>query len=133
MPRPVLEAIVAARPDLGITAVLEPGEVDAEFAGLFRRAGGTGLMVFAGSLSEAVLAAGRKPFQLADVMGAGETLRAARVPFFLYLTFGGPGETPERWRRACAISSSFARLHPVRHGFRIEPETGLHEIALARG
>ena len=90
----LLEAIIEARADVGLTAVFEPGEVDAEFARLFSRAGGRAIMIFAMSLSEAVLAANLKPFQLEDMMKGADLLNRAGVGNFLYLTFGGPGETP---------------------------------------
>lgn len=90
----VLEAIVRARPGVVLTAIFEPGEVDAEFARLYRRAGGGGMMIFASSLSDRVLAACRKPFQVADVMEGADLLRRAGVASFLGLTFGGLGETP---------------------------------------
>ena len=90
----VLEAITPSRPRVELTAVFEPGEVDAEFARLFARAGGQAMMLFAISLSEPVLAASRKPFQVADVFQGAGALRREGVTGFLYLTFGGPGETP---------------------------------------
>ncbi|MHB0868948.1 MAG: B12-binding domain-containing radical SAM protein [Chloroflexota bacterium] len=130
----VLEAIVEAKPGVGLTAVFEPGEVDAEFARLFHRAGGRALMLFAGSLSDTVLAACRKPFLLADVLKGSALLSAAGVDCFLYLTFGGPGETPD------TVEETLRHIHQVRpiytlfdHGYRIQPDTALREIAIAEG
>ena len=130
----VLEAIIAARPGVGITSVFEPGEVDAEFARLYRRAGGEAVMLFAFSLSEPVLAASRKPFQVADVFQGADVLRREGVPGFLYLTFGGPEETPATVEDTI---SEMARIKPaytlVDHGFRVQPGTALRERAVAEG
>ncbi|MGE5620505.1 MAG: B12-binding domain-containing radical SAM protein [Sphingomonadaceae bacterium] len=130
----VLEAIIQAKPGVGLTAVFEPGEVDAEFARLFRRAGGRALMLFAGSLSDRVLAACRKPFLLDDVLKGSALLSAAGVDCFLYLTFGGPGETPD------TVEETLGHIRQVRpiytlfdHGYRIQPYTALREIAVAEG
>ncbi|MGI5835814.1 MAG: hypothetical protein ACOX87_04890, partial [Chloroflexota bacterium] len=114
--------------------VFEPGEVDAEFARLFSRAGGRAIMIFAMSLSEAVLAANLKPFQLEDMMKGADLLNRAGVGNFLYLTFGGPGETPatvEESLSNIALTKSIYTLFD--HGYRIQPGTGLHQIALAEG
>ena len=130
----VLEAIIRAKPGVGLTAVFEPGEVDAEFARLYKRAGGRGMMIFAMSLSEPILAAYRRPFHLSDVMEAADLLHRVGVSNFLFLTFGGPGET------SGTVEETLSRIPQTRsiytifdHGFRIQPETALHEIALAEG
>ena len=130
----VLDALLGAGVRLTLTAIFEPGEVDREFAQLFRRAGGRAVVIFAGSLSDAVLARMRKPFQVDDVVRGAHILRQAGVHGFLYLTFGGPGET------LVTVEESFRvapRVHALRtlvgHGYRIMPETELHETAIAEG
>lgn len=130
----VLEAIIAAGSRAMLTAVFEPGEVDAEFARLYRRAGGRIMMIFATSLSESILAAGRKPFQLQDVLGGSDLLREAGITNMLFLGFGGPGETPatveETLGRVGYVKPAYSM---VDHGFRIQPGTRLREIAVAEG
>jgi len=130
----VLAALLRAGVRLTLTAIFEPGEVDQEFARLFRRAGGHAAVIFAGSLSDTVLAQMRKPFQVDDVLRGTDLFRQAGVDGFLYLTFGGPGETPATVEETFRLA---AQVRPLRtlvdHGYRIQPETELREIAIAEG
>jgi radical SAM superfamily enzyme YgiQ (UPF0313 family) len=130
----VLEALVRSEVRLGFAGVFEPGEVDAEFARLFRRAGGQAMMIFAGSLAEPVLARTRKPFQVEDVFQGAHLLREAGVQNMLYLILGGPGETPatveETIRRAPEARPIYTLLD---HGYRVQPGTALRELAIAEG
>lgn len=130
----VLSALIAAGVRLRLSAIFEPGEVDREFADLFRRAGGFGMLLYCGSLSDEVLEASRKPFQVSDVVRGADVLRRAGIHGFLSLTFGGPGETPATIEETFRVAPEIRplRTHVV-HGFRIEPETELHSIAIAEG
>jgi coproporphyrinogen III oxidase-like Fe-S oxidoreductase len=130
----VLEAFITAGVRLSISGIFEPGEVDKEFAQLYRRAGGQSIMLFAMSLSEPVLERMRKPFQLPDVFRGAEMLREAGVENYLFLTLGGPGETLE------TVEDSFRRAEQLRpmytlidHGFRVQPQTALRDIAVSEG
>ena len=130
----VLAALLRAGVRLTLTAIFEPGEVDQEFARLFRKAGGRAAVIFVGSLSDEVLARMRRPFQVDDVMRGAQLLRQAGVQGFLFLTFGGPGETEATVEETFRLA---AQVRPVRtlvdHGYRIQPETELREIAIAEG
>ncbi len=130
----VLEAFIRAGVRLGLTGVFEPGEADEEFARLYRRAGGQNLMLFAMSLSDPVLDRMRKPFHLEDVLTGADTLRRAGVTCMLYLTLGGPGETPatvdETLARADRMPVAYTLLD---HGFRVQPGTALRDTAIAEG
>ncbi|HZK66853.1 MAG TPA: hypothetical protein VFD42_04850 [Chloroflexota bacterium] len=61
-------------------------------------------------------------------------LRREGVPGFLYLTFGGPEETPASVEETI---SEIPRLRSaytlVDHGFRVQPGTALRERAVAEG
>jgi radical SAM superfamily enzyme YgiQ (UPF0313 family) len=130
----VLEALIAAGVRLRLSAIFEPGEVDQEFADLFRRAGGFGMLLYCGSLSDEVLVASRKPFQVSDVVRGADLLRRAGIHGFLSLTFGGPGETPATVEETFRVAPEIRPLRTqVGRGFRIEPETELHSIAVAEG
>jgi radical SAM superfamily enzyme YgiQ (UPF0313 family) len=130
----VLSALIAAGVRLRLSAVFEPGEIDQEFAELFRRAGGYGVLLYANSLSDDVLARSRKPFQVEDVVRGASLLRRAGVHGFLFLTFGGPGETPVTVEETFRVASAIRPLRTlVGRGYRIEPETELWEIAVAEG
>lgn len=130
----VLEAIIEVQPRVELTGVFEPGEVDEEFARLYRRAGGRTMMIFATSLSGPVLSATQKPFGVDDVLEGGGVLRRAGVEVCLYLIFGAPGETQ------ASVEETLGRIAGVRaiytmmdHGLRILPETPLHGMALDQG
>jgi radical SAM superfamily enzyme YgiQ (UPF0313 family) len=130
----VLEAILELQPGVELTGVFEPGEVDEEFARLYRRAGGRTMMIFAGSLSDTVLSASRRPFQVGDVMEGAELLRRAGVDSCLYLTLGGPGETPATVEETLARAPELRPIYTmVDHGLRILPETLLQQIAVYQG
>lgn len=130
----VLAALIRRGVRLNFTLIFEPGEMDREFAEMFYRAGGRSAVVYAGSLSDAVLARARRPFSADDVVAGARTLRAAGVTSPLFLTFGGPGETPgtveETLRRSVEVRAirTFAG-----HGLRIQPGTELREIAVREG
>lgn len=130
----VLSALVAAGVRLRLSAVFEPGEIDQEFAELFRRAGGYGVLLFAGSLSDEVLARSRNPFQVDDVVRGADVLRRAGVKSFLSLIFGGPGETTATVEETMRVAPSIRPLRTLTgRGYRIEPETELHAMAIAEG
>ncbi len=130
----VLEAFIAAGVRLNLTIIFEPGDVDREFTQLFRRAGGSGAIVYAGSLSDTALAGIGKPFRADDVVRGAELLHQAGITSSLFLTFGGPGETPE------TVEETFRAVPKIRtirtlvdHGFRLQPNTALREVAINEG
>ncbi len=130
----VLSALLAAGVRLRLSAVFEPGEIDQEFAELFRRAGGYGVLLYADSLSDDVLASSRKPFQVEDVVRGASVLRRAGVHGFLFLMFGGPGETPATVEETLRVASAIRPFRTmVGRGYRIQPETELQAIAIAEG
>lgn len=130
----VLSALIAAGVHLRLSAIFEPGEIDREFAKLFRRAGGFGVLLYANSLSDDVLAQSRSPFQVEDVVRGADILHRAGVHGFLFLTFGGPGETPATVEETFRVASDIRPLRTlVGHGYRIEPGTELHATAIAEG
>ncbi|MDO8673468.1 MAG: cobalamin-dependent protein [Dehalococcoidia bacterium] len=130
----ILQALIRKKVRLNLTAIFEPGEADKEFAQLFHRAGGRCVALFAGSLADPVLSETHKPFVAEDVEFAAKLLRDAGVESFLFLIFGGPGETP------ATIETTFEaaqRIGPLMmlmdYGYRIQPGTGLRERAIAEG
>jgi radical SAM superfamily enzyme YgiQ (UPF0313 family) len=130
----VLSALLAAGVRLRLSAIFEPGEIDQEFAELFRRAGGYGVLLYANSLSDDVLARSRKPFQVEDVVRGAAALHRAGIHGFLFLTFGGPGETPATVEETLRVASAIRPLRTmVGRGYRIEPETELQTMAIAEG
>jgi anaerobic magnesium-protoporphyrin IX monomethyl ester cyclase len=130
----VLSALLAAGVRLRLSAIFEPGEIDEEFAHLFRRAGGYGVLLYANSLSDDVLARSRKPFQVDDVVRGADVLHRAGIKGFLFLTFGGPGETSATVEETLRVASEIRALRTlVGRGYRIEPQTELQALAIAEG
>lgn len=130
----MLEELIIARVHVNLTAIFEPGEVDEEFARLYRRAGGRNVVLFAGSLSEPVLARSAKPFQVDDVLRGAEIFRKNGIGYFLNLMLGGPGETPATIEETFATASRLRPTHTILDcGYRIQPDTELHRIAVAEG
>ena len=130
----VLEALIVSGVRLDLTIIFEPGEIDLEFAQLLRRAGGRGAVLYVGSLSDTVLARMRKPFCVDDVVKGAQLLRQAGMTSGLFLTFGGPGETPETVEETFRVVPKVPVIRTlVDHGFRIQPDTELQQIAIAEG
>lgn len=58
----------------------------------------------------------------------------AGIACFLSLTFGGPGETPETVEETLRVASAIGpAITSMGHGYRIQPETELHTIAIDEG
>jgi radical SAM superfamily enzyme YgiQ (UPF0313 family) len=130
----VLRAFIDAGVRLSLSMIFEPGEIDREFSQLFRRAGGRTAVLYAGSLSDTALAALRKPFSVADVVDGAQLLRQAGITSTLFLTFGGPGETPETVEETFRTIPRVPAIKTfVDHGFRIQPGTELRQIAINEG
>jgi len=67
------------------------------------------------------------------VRGA-HALRQAGVHGFLFLTFGGPGETPATVDETFRVASELRPLYTLLgRGYRIEPGTELQAMAIAEG
>ncbi len=130
----VLQAILMAGVHLNLAAVFEPGEIDREFVALYRRAGGLGVLFYADSLSDEVLARSRRPFLADDAVRAGNMFREAGVACVLSLIFGGPGETPDTVEDTMRVASMISPASTLMgHGYRIQPGTALRDIAIDEG
>jgi hypothetical protein len=101
---------------------------------LSRGAGGSGRMLFSTSLSQSVLAAQRKPFQVDDVLEGARLLRRGGVTLMLALNLGGPGETPETMAETLGRAAKLPTLYTwLDRGYRVQPQTALHALALREG
>lgn len=130
----VLEAIIRSGAKVRLESVFEPGEVDAEFVRLYRKAGGLEVMVFASSLAPEVLAAQRKPFQVEDVFRGATLLNAGGVAVAVSLMLGGPGETPATLNTTRSQAGRLKALYTwAEYGFRPMPGTELTSVAAAEG
>lgn len=130
----ILCEILRRGAQLQLHAVFDPGVCDDEFLVLFRRAGGTSLVIFAESLSDIVLRNLRKPFGVAEVFRDTAAMRRAGVDFIFMPSLGNPGETPETvqetLRRSPRLGAAFVGFSI---GLRIQPRTLLRERAVAEG
>jgi anaerobic magnesium-protoporphyrin IX monomethyl ester cyclase len=130
----VLYAILRRGAQLQLHAVFDPGVCDDEFLTLFRRAGGASLMLFAESLSDAVLHELKKPFDVAEVVRDTAAMRRAGVDFFFMPTLGSPGETRDTVHETLSggprLGASFVDFSI---GMRIQPRTVLRDRAVAEG
>ena len=130
----ILREILRQGAQLQLHAVFDPGECDEEFLALFRRAGGTSVVVFAESLSDAVLRELNKPFGVAEIRRDTAALRRAGIGFFLMPNLGGPGETRETALETLhGMPKLGAFMTEFGVGWRIQPRTPLRERAVAEG
>ncbi len=130
----VLEAIIQADAGVRLHIILEPGEMDDEFARLFKRAGGSSATCFAGSLVDEVLVAQRKPFLAADALNDSRRLLKAGIMMGVMFSLGGPGETMASVRQTLALSGRDRWMFRMAdYGQRLQPKTYLLELAVAEG
>lgn len=130
----VLSEILRRGAQLQLHAIFDPGVCDDEFLALFRRAGGTSLMLFAESLSDVVLRELQKPFGVAEMLRDTAAMRRAGVDFLFMPVLGAPGETretvQETLRRSSQLGAAFVDFNI---GLRIQPRTVLRERAVTEG
>jgi radical SAM superfamily enzyme YgiQ (UPF0313 family) len=130
----VLREILRQGAQVQLYSIFDPGQGDAEFFELYRRAGGTMVVMYAESLSDKVLESLNKPFDHSDIEEAASGLHAAGVGFGLMPTFGSPGETPETVRETLeGMSALRADWVDFGIGWRIQPGTDLARRAVEEG
>jgi radical SAM superfamily enzyme YgiQ (UPF0313 family) len=101
---------------------------------LFRRAGGFAVVNYVGSLSDVVLVRQHKPFFVQDVVRGLDMFREAGIATFLYLIFGGPGETPKTMEETARMAGDLRPTYTLLdYGYRILPGTELQRIAVSDG
>jgi radical SAM superfamily enzyme YgiQ (UPF0313 family) len=116
-------------------AFCNPVGFDAELSHAMARAGCEGVEFGLDAATPKMLAAMRKPFGQDEIQTAFKAAQDAKLPFAVYLLFGGPGETwsdveeTQNFLNGCAPANSiFASL-----GIRIYEDTGIAEIARREG
>ncbi|MEW6356169.1 MAG: radical SAM protein [Planctomycetota bacterium] len=114
---------------------LRPGrQVDGELLHLMKRAGCQFAIVSPDSCSERMLKEYNKLFTKAEVYETCRRLQSARLPYIMFILFGGPGET----RETVEETMSFVRTVKPKFvdfavGIRIMPDTPLAERAVREG
>ncbi len=115
-------------------AFFAPGKIPHGYFDDLVKAGMTHVEFGTESLTNRVLNAYRKPFQVDDVMAAHEAALAAGLHIAHYFLLGGPGEC------ASTIDKTLSRIDNLKNsalflftGMRVYPHTELYELALEEG
>jgi radical SAM superfamily enzyme YgiQ (UPF0313 family) len=133
-PGMLAEEILRRKLKIRWTAFFAPTGIGAEDAALWKASGLDGIELGAEALSPATLASYRKFFSVDDAIGSVRACAEADLPCFVYLIFGGPGETPQTLDETIACALSLPRaVFSVFIGMRIFPGTELEQIALREG
>ena len=113
-------------------AYCNPIGLDREMARAFRRSGCAGVELGLDAATDKMLRNMGKCFSQRDVASAFEALRAERLPYAVFLLFGGPDETWDDisqtrafFDQCCTANAVFASL-----GIRIYEDTPIHAIGL---
>ncbi len=118
------------------TSGINPGFMDAEFAGLLKAAGFRTVMITAESASDAALEGLKKGFTSADVRKTLEFVRPLGMKIFWFFLLGGPGETMETVNetfRFMAEEIPKDHLVYIGMGIRIQSGSPLERISVEQG
>ncbi len=130
----ILREIIRGGAQMRFYSVFDPGPADREFFQLYRRAGGVGFTLFAESLSDTVLASLGKSFGTAEIFRDAAMIREEGLGFMFMPNFGSPGETRETAEETLRLTPSLKALFTeFGIGWRIQPDTPLHRIAIQEG
>ena len=130
----LLETIIKSELKICFSVVIEPTNIDREFARLLRQAGCLMVTSLLNSMDDEMLLRMRRPFTVGSVNRTFELFEAEHVNYMPQFLMGGPGET-----RATVLKnlSHLKRWKPLLtdagYGLRIMPKAGLKEIALGEG
>jgi len=125
-----------ARRELGVRwcGFFRPQGISKEELALLKRSGLYALEVGTDAASDTTLAELRKGFTFSDVVAFSRLCSAAEIPCAHFVTFGGPGETPETLQEGLENLDQLGDC--VVFGFtglRVYPGTGLHARAVQDG
>jgi radical SAM superfamily enzyme YgiQ (UPF0313 family) len=128
------EKIIAAGLDISWRCILFPGGLDEKLIELLAKAGCVEVSLGFESGAENMLQRMGKPFALAEVQRASDTLRRYNIRRMGFLLLGGPGETKESAEESLAFAESL-ELDSMRLsiGIRIYPHTDVARIAEQEG
>jgi radical SAM superfamily enzyme YgiQ (UPF0313 family) len=128
------EILIAASLDISWRCILFPGELNEKLIALLANAGCTEVSLGFESGAENILQRMGKPFTLADVRRASDSLRRHNIRRMGFLLLGGPGETRKSAEESIAFAESL-ELDSLRLsvGIRIYPHTEVARIAEQEG
>ncbi|NOZ21329.1 MAG: radical SAM protein [Planctomycetes bacterium] len=110
------------------------GQIDGELLHLMKRSGCQFAIVSPDSCSEKMLKGYNKLFTKQELRETCLRLQSARLPYVLFVLFGGPGETRETVEETMAfVRTVKPKFVSFTVGIRIVPETALAEQAIREG
>jgi len=129
----LLKEIIKADLKINYMVPVNPikGEYDEEFFELYKRSGGLLTLLGADSLCDSMLKNYSKNYTVEDIYNCGNLANKYKIPFFLGVLIGGPGENEETVKESMRFAPNikFAHLH-YGIGIRILPNTGIYETAI---
>ena len=130
----LLEAIIKSELKICFSVVIEPTNIDQEFARLLRRAGCLMVTTLLNSMDDEMLTRMRRPFTVESVNRTFEIFEDEHINYMPQFLMGGPGETRATIRNNL---SHLKRWKPLLtdagYGLRILPKTGLRDVAIKEG
>ncbi len=129
------EALIRSDIKLIYSVLVEPtADLDAELVALMKRSGCIMVTSLLGSVEEGMQERLRRPGRVTDIVRTFRLLDDAGIPIMPQLLLGGPGETRQ------TVQANFEFLSTIRPimvefgcGLRINPGTGLYQVALEEG
>jgi radical SAM superfamily enzyme YgiQ (UPF0313 family) len=114
---------------------VNPVGLSRELLEAMKKAGCAGVALGVEAASEEMLRSYRKGFTQRDIARTVDDLRALRIPFMMFILFGGPGETEDTVWRALDFLSQEAGNAPliINVGLRVYRGTPLEETARQEG
>ena len=127
----VCEAIIRKGLDISFAAYLIPRSRSPKFPELLKRAGCTAAELGTDALTDEMLRAYNKGFDVGDVLAFSDALRALEIPQCHNLILGGPGETETTMARSVERMDALDPTAVILTiGLRIFPDTELARISL---
>lgn len=130
----LLETIIRSELKICFSAVIEPTNIDREFARLLRQAGCLMVTTLLNSVDDEQLIKMRRPFTVQSINRTFELFEEERINYMPQFLLGGPGETRETITKNISFMK---RRRPILtdagYGLRILPKAGLKDVALKEG
>ncbi len=121
--------------DVGWMAGVNPVGLSRKMLEAMKEAGCVGVGLGLDAATDGMLRSYNKGFTQADIVRTLEDLRAAEMPFAIYMLYGGPGETPESVRSSLDFLEAEAPDSTVfiSMGIRVFKGTALERTARREG
>jgi len=116
-------------------AYCNPSGFDEEMANTFKASGCAGVELGLDVVTEKMLTAMGKGFSQNDIRIAYQSLLKSKIPFAVFLLFGGPDENYKDWAETQKRLNDFGKANAVfaSLGVRIYKDTPIYDLALSEG